>query len=57
MRLGSVADRRQDPASELVAGRLSRCRTWKIEPDTKVLAYQTTYQRVRADLKNLSASA
>jgi len=33
------------------------CRTWKIEPDTKVLAYQTTYQRVRADLKNLSASA
>ena len=33
------------------------CRTWKVEPDPKVLAYQTSYQSVRADLKNLSASA
>jgi hypothetical protein len=35
----------------------SACRTWKIEPDPMVLAYNTTYETVRADLKNLSASA
>ena len=33
------------------------CKTWRIEPDPKVLAYSTSYQSVRADLKNLSASA
>jgi hypothetical protein len=32
------------------------CRTWGIAPDPKVLAYQTSYQNVRADLKNLSSS-
>jgi hypothetical protein len=32
------------------------CRTWKIEPDPKVLAFHTTYETVRADLKDLSAS-
>ncbi len=35
----------------------SACRHWGIEPDPKVLAYATTYQNVRADLKNVSASA
>ena len=33
------------------------CKTWGVEPDAKVLAYATSYQSVRADLKNLSASA
>ncbi len=33
------------------------CKAWGIEPDPKVLAYDTSYQNVRADLKNLSASA
>ena len=33
------------------------CKAWGIEPDLKVLAYDTSYQSVRADLKNLSASA
>ncbi|MDX1952297.1 MAG: hypothetical protein SFY81_08925 [Verrucomicrobiota bacterium] len=33
------------------------CRQWQIEPDPKILAYNVTYQNVRADLKNLSASA
>ena len=33
------------------------CERWGIEPDTKVLAYTTTYQTVRADLKNLVGSA
>ena len=33
------------------------CRTWGIEPDAKVLAYDTSYETVRADLKNLSGSA
>jgi len=32
------------------------CKTWGIPPDPKVLAYATSYQNVRADLKNLSAS-
>jgi hypothetical protein len=29
------------------------CRRWGIEPDPKVLAYSTTYEAVRADLKDL----
>jgi hypothetical protein len=33
------------------------CRHWNIEPDPKVLAYNTTYEQVRADLKAISASA
>ena len=33
------------------------CRRWGIEPDPKVLAYSTTYQTVRADLKVLTGSA
>jgi hypothetical protein len=33
------------------------CRTWGVEPDPEVLAYSTTYETVRADLKELSASA
>ena len=33
------------------------CRAWNIDPDPKVLAYDTTYAAVRADLKNISASA
>jgi hypothetical protein len=33
------------------------CRRWGIEPDPKVLTYNTTYQQVRADLKNISVSA
>jgi hypothetical protein len=33
------------------------CKRWGIEPDPKVLAYNTTYQQVRADLKNISVSA
>jgi len=33
------------------------CRHWGIEPDPKVLAYSTTYQSVRADLKELTGSA
>ena len=33
------------------------CRRWGIEPDPKVLAYSTTYQTVRADLKELTGSA
>ena len=33
------------------------CERWGIEPDPKVLAYTTTYQTVRADLKNLVGSA
>ena len=32
------------------------CEIWGIEPDPAVLAYNTSYQQVRADLKNLSAS-
>ncbi len=33
------------------------CRCWGIEPDPKVLAYSTTYETVRADLKELTGSA
>jgi hypothetical protein len=33
------------------------CKTWGIEPDPKVLAYNTTYQQVRADLKEVTGSA
>ena len=33
------------------------CRRWGVEPDPKVLAYSTTYQTVRADLKELTGSA
>jgi hypothetical protein len=33
------------------------CQHWAIEPDPKVLAYSTTYQEVRADLKAVSGSA
>jgi hypothetical protein len=32
------------------------CKAWGIEPDPEVLAYQTTYEAVRADLKTISAS-
>jgi hypothetical protein len=35
----------------------SACRHWGIEPDPAVLAYNTTYQSVRADLKELTGSA
>ncbi len=33
------------------------CKNWGVEPDPEVLAYNTSYEQVRADLKNLSASA
>jgi hypothetical protein len=33
------------------------CQKWGVEPDPNVLAYDTSYREVRADLKNLSASA
>jgi len=33
------------------------CKHWQIEPDPKVLAYATTYEVVRADLKAVSGSA
>ncbi len=33
------------------------CKRWRTEPDPKVLSYNTTYQQVRADLKNISVSA
>ena len=33
------------------------CERWGMKPDPDVLAYNTTYQEVRADLKNISASA
>ncbi len=36
---------------------LEACRQWRIEPDPEVLAYSTTYQTVRADLKELTGSA
>lgn len=35
----------------------SACESWGIEPDPKVLAYATTYETTRADLKTVSASA
>ncbi len=33
------------------------CANWGVEPDPKVLAYNTTYEDVRPDMKNVSASA
>ena len=33
------------------------CKHWGVEPDPQVLAYSTTYQTVRADLKELTGSA
>jgi hypothetical protein len=33
------------------------CKRWGVEPDPQVRAYNTTYQEVRADLKNISGSA
>ena len=33
------------------------CKHWGVEPDPQVLAYHTTYQTVRADLKELTGSA
>jgi hypothetical protein len=33
------------------------CKHWGIEPDPDVLAYSTTYESVRADLKELTGSA
>jgi hypothetical protein len=35
----------------------SACQAWGVEPDSEVLAYSTTYQNVRADLKELTGSA
>jgi hypothetical protein len=32
------------------------CAKWGIEPEPDVLAYATTYEAVRADLKSISAS-
>ncbi len=32
------------------------CRCWKIKPDPEVLAYATTYEAVRADLKEVTGS-
>jgi hypothetical protein len=32
------------------------CKHWGIEPDSKVLAYSTSYEQVRADLRTISAS-
>jgi hypothetical protein len=36
---------------------LQACKTWGIEPDAKVLAYNETYEGQRADLKTVSVSA
>ena len=36
---------------------LAACKNWNIQPDPAVLAYQTTYETVRADLRNLVGSA
>jgi hypothetical protein len=33
------------------------CKTWGVEPDPKILAFNTTYEQVRADLKTISGSA
>jgi len=32
------------------------CQHWGIEPDPAVLAFSTSYQQVRADLKTISTS-
>jgi hypothetical protein len=36
---------------------LDACRAWGIDPDPQVLAFDTTYEKTRADLKVISASA
>ena len=36
---------------------IAACQTWNTPPDPRVLAYHTTYETVRADLKNLVGSA
>ncbi|HZR17891.1 MAG TPA: hypothetical protein VFE51_11250 [Verrucomicrobiae bacterium] len=36
---------------------LDACKHWGIQPDPAVLAYDTTYETVRADLKELTGSA
>jgi hypothetical protein len=33
------------------------CQTWNVSPDPRVLSFNTTYETVRADLKNLVGSA
>jgi hypothetical protein len=33
------------------------CQRWGVPPDPKVLAYNTTYEQLRADLKNITGSA
>ncbi len=33
------------------------CKNWGVDPDPTVLRYNTSYEQVRADLKNISASA
>ena len=33
------------------------CQSWGVEPDPAVLAFRTSYESTRADLKNVSASA
>jgi hypothetical protein len=33
------------------------CQAWGVEPDPRVLAYSTTYEEQRADLKIVSGSA
>jgi hypothetical protein len=35
---------------------LEACRAWGVEPDPQVLAYDTSYETVRADLKQLTGS-
>ena len=32
------------------------CKHWGIEPDPRVLAFNTTYEAIRADLKEISTS-
>ena len=33
------------------------CKAWGVEPDPKILAFDTTYEQVRADLKTITGSA
>jgi hypothetical protein len=33
------------------------CKAWGVEPDPKILAFNTTYEQVRADLKSVTGSA
>jgi len=33
------------------------CKTWNVTPDPEILAYNTSYEAIRADLKNLTGSA